>query len=150
MPFPKRPLFGGFTVAIYQAHCVSITSLYHSPILQLSVNRDGENKQTILQAFYLPLNPAHCMCETFPPFFEDGYCDSYTYNCINYEVHCENEGSGSGENNFIVRQIDMDQCASPPSITLTVAVNGEVHSVVVNGNKTEVLRSSRTLLMITV
>ena len=110
------------------------------------MNRDGENnKQTILQAFYLPLNPADCMCDTYPPFFEDGYCDSYTYNCVNYEVQCDNEGS-----DFILHGIDIDQCASPPSITLSVVVDGEVHTVVVNGNKTEMLGSSGTTLTSTV
>ena len=102
-----------------------------------------------MQAFYLPLNPADCMCEAFPPFFENGHCDSFTFNCLNYEVQCENEGL-SDEYNFILRGIDIDQCGSPPSITLSVAVDGEVHTVVVNGNKTEILGSSGTTLTSTI
>ncbi|CAI8046414.1 hypothetical protein GBAR_LOCUS25676, partial [Geodia barretti] len=110
-------------------------------IFELSVDRDGQNTQTILPPVSFPLIPAQCACDTFPPFFEDSYCDSYDINCKSYGVRCE----GDIIDGFKVDGLDLDPCDSPPSVTLQIVFKGTPFTVVVSGNTTSELLGSATL-----
>ena len=91
-----------------------------------------------------PLIPAQCACDTFPPFFEDSYCDSYDINCKSYGVRCE----GDTIDGFKVDGLDLDPCMpcdSPPSVTLQIVLKGTPFTVVLRGNTTTELLGSATL-----
>ena len=88
-----------------------------------------------------PLIPAHCACDAFLPFFEDGYCDSYDINCKSYGIRCE----GDTIDGFKLDGLDLDPCDSPPSVTLQIVFKGTPFTVVVSGNTTSELLGSATL-----